>query len=129
MCSTPSCSRARPTWVGEPRSISPALVVSEIVRAGVGVEARRQAVLGENLFQRPEGRGRAFLFDQKGRIDRSRRVIERDNEIKGGLAFEPFVARAVLVQHHPRQRPPLALPPMPPCAAPSARRPPIADAA
>ena len=27
MCSTPSCSRARPTWVGQPRSISPALVV------------------------------------------------------------------------------------------------------
>jgi hypothetical protein len=27
ICSTPSCSRARPTWVGQPRSISPALVV------------------------------------------------------------------------------------------------------
>src|ERR1700728_3679241 len=111
MGSTPSCSRARPTWVGEPRSISPALVVSEIVRAAVGVEAHRQAVLGKDLFQRPEGRGRAFLLNQKGRIDRSRRVIERDNEIKGGLALEPGVARAVLVQHYPRQRPPLALPP------------------
>src|ERR1700684_2617812 len=129
MCSTPSCSRARPTWVGEPRSISPALVVSEIVRAAVGVEAHRQAVLGENLPERPEGRGRAFLFDQKGRMDRSRRVIERDNEIKGGLAFEPFVARAVLMQHHARQRPPLALPPVPPCAGPLGPRPPIADAA
>ena len=49
-------------------------------------------------------------------MDRSRRVIERDNEIKGGLAFEPFVARAVLMQPHPRQRPPLALPPMRPLA-------------
>ena len=27
MCSTPSCSSARPTWVGWPRSISPALAV------------------------------------------------------------------------------------------------------
>jgi hypothetical protein len=27
MCSTPNCSSARPTWVGEPRPISPALVV------------------------------------------------------------------------------------------------------
>src|SRR5580698_2289382 len=81
--STPSCSSALATWVGEPRSISPALVVSEIVAAPVGVEAHRQAVLRKHLAQRPEGRGRAFLFDQKGRIDRSRRVIERDNEIKG----------------------------------------------
>jgi len=27
ICSTPNCASARPTWVGEPRSISPALVV------------------------------------------------------------------------------------------------------
>src|ERR1700727_2466556 len=73
--STPSCSSALATWVGEPRSISPALVVSEIVAAPVGVEAHRQAVLRKHLAQRPEGRGRAFLFDQEGRMDRSRRVI------------------------------------------------------
>jgi hypothetical protein len=116
MCSTPSCSSALATWVGEPRSISPALVVSEIVRAAVGVEAHRQAVLRKHLAQRPEGRGRAFLLDEKGRMDRPRRVIQRDNEIKGGLALEPGVARAVLMQHHARQRPPLALPPMRPLA-------------
>jgi hypothetical protein len=116
MGSTPSCSRARPTWVGEPRSISPALVVSEIVRAAVGVEAHRQAVLGKDLFQPPEGRGRAFLLNQKGRIDRPGRVIERHDQVELRLAFEPFVARAVLMQHHPRQRPPLALPPMRPLA-------------
>ena len=116
MGSTPSCSRARPTWVGEPRSISPALVVSEIVAAPVGVEAHRQAVLRKHLAQRPEGRGRAFLLDEKGRMDRPGRVIQRNNEIKGGpgprarrglrsraaLALEPGVARAVLMQHHPR---------------------------
>src|SRR4029077_7105595 len=27
ICSTPSCASARPTWVGQPRSTSPALVV------------------------------------------------------------------------------------------------------
>ena len=27
ICSTPNCASARPTWVGQPRSISPALVV------------------------------------------------------------------------------------------------------
>jgi hypothetical protein len=43
---------------------------AEIVRAAVGVEAHRQAVLGKDLVQRPEGRGRAFLLNEKGRIDR-----------------------------------------------------------
>ena len=86
------------------------------MRAAVGVEAHRQAVLRENLLQRPEGRGRAFLLDQKGRIDRPRRVIHRDDEIKGGLALEPCVPGAVLMQHHARQRTPLALPPMRPLA-------------
>jgi hypothetical protein len=36
---------------------------AEIVRAPIGVEAHRQAVLREHLLERPEGRGRAFLFD------------------------------------------------------------------
>ena len=89
---------------------------AEIVRAAIGVEAHRQAVLGEHLSQRPEGRGRALLLDEKGRINRPRRVIERHNEIKGGLAFEPCMPRAVLMQHHPRQRPPLALPAVRPLA-------------
>src|SRR5277367_5902594 len=85
---------------------------AKIMRASIRIEAHRQAGLGKDLFQRPEGRGRAFLLDQERRIDRPRRVVERDNEIKGGLALEPCVPRAVLMQHHARQRPPLALPPM-----------------
>jgi len=64
----------------------------KVMRPSVRIEAHRQAMLRENLLQRPEGRGRAFLLDEKRRIDRSRRVIERDNEIKGGLALEPGVA-------------------------------------
>jgi hypothetical protein len=73
-------------------------------------------MLRENLAQRPEGRGRAFLLNEKGRIDRPRRVIERDNEIERRLALEPGVSRAVLMQHHASQRPPLALPPVRPLA-------------
>ena len=57
---------------------------AEIMRPAIRVEAHRQAVLREDLVQRPEGRGRAFLLDEKGRIDRPGGVIQRDNEIKGG---------------------------------------------
>ena len=87
------------------------------MRAAVGVEAHRQAVLAENLLQRPEGRGRALLFDEKGRIDRPRRIVHRHDQVERRLALKPFMARAVLVQHHPRQRPPLALAPMRPLRA------------
>jgi hypothetical protein len=83
---------------------------AEIMRAPIGVEAHRQPVLRKDLLQRPEGRGRAFLLDQERRIDRPRRVIERDNEVERRLALEPGMPRAVLVQHHPRQRSPLTLP-------------------
>ena len=116
ICSTPNCASARPTWVGRPRSISPALVGAEIMRAAVGVEAHRQAMLRKHLLQRPEGRGRALLLDEKRRIDRARRVVERDDQIERRLALEPGVPRAVLVQHHARQRPPLALAPVRPLA-------------
>jgi hypothetical protein len=42
----------------------------KIMRPAIGVAAHRQAALGEQLLQRPEGRGRALLVDQKRRIDR-----------------------------------------------------------
>ena len=38
----------------------------KIMRPAIG-EAHRQAVLGEHLVQRTEGRGRALLLDQKRR--------------------------------------------------------------
>src|SRR6201989_737377 len=66
----------------------------KVMRPAIGVEAHRQAVPAEHLVQRPEGRGRAFLFDEKRRIDRPRRVVERENEVER-LALEPFMARAI----------------------------------
>ena len=88
----------------------------KVMRAAIGIEAQRQAVLGEHLHQRPERRGRAFLLDQKRRVDRARRIVHGHDQVERRLALEPGVARAVLVQHHPRQRPPLALAPVRPLA-------------
>jgi hypothetical protein len=88
----------------------------EVMRPTVGVEAHRQAVLRKHLLQRPEGRGRAFLRDQEGQVDRPRRIVQRDNQIERRDALEPDMPRAVLMQHHPRQRAPLALPPVRPLA-------------
>ena len=80
----------------------PGLRRLEVMAAAVGVEAHRQAVLRENLFQRPEGRVRPLLLDQKGRIDRAGRVVEGDDQVERGLALEPFVARAVRCSIIPR---------------------------
>jgi hypothetical protein len=86
------------------------------MRAAVGVEAHRQTVNGEDLLQRPKGRGRAFLLNEKRRIDRPGRVVEGDDQVERRLAREPRMPRAVLMQHHPRQRTPLPLAPMRPLA-------------
>ena len=95
MGSTPSCSSARPTW-GRTAAVDLArLGCAEVMRPAVGEEAHRQAVLDKDLLERPEGRGRALLLDEKRRMDRPGRVIQRDTEIKRRLALEPCVARAV----------------------------------
>ena len=88
----------------------------KVMRPAVGVEAHRQAVLRENLLERPESRGRAFLLGEERRVDRPRGVVHRDDQVERGPACEPGVARTVLMQHHPRQGPPLALPPVRPFA-------------
>ena len=88
----------------------------KVVRPAIGVEAHRQAVLAEHLLQRPEGRGGALLRHQERRVDRPRRIVHGHDQVERRLALEPGVARAVLVQHHPRQRPPLALAPVRPLA-------------
>jgi hypothetical protein len=88
----------------------------EIMRPAIRIEAHRQAMFGENLLQRPEGRGHAFLLDEKRRIDRPRRVVQGHDQVERRRALEPLMARAVLMQHHARLRPPLALAAMGPLA-------------
>ena len=130
----PSRSSARPTWVS--RLLVDRLARlrrEEVVAAAVGIEARRQAVRGEHLQQRAKGRGRAFLLDQKRRVDRAGRVVHRHDQVERRLARKPRRARAVLMQHHALARLALALatmrsaPPAParparPCATASSPR-------
>ena len=49
-------------------------------------------------------------------IDRPRRVVQGDDQLERCRALEPSVARAVLMQRHARQRPPLPLAPVRPLA-------------
>lgn len=76
----------------------------EIVAAPVGIEAQRQALAAKHLKQGLEGRRCPFLGHEEGRIDPARRVVERHDQVHGGQAGHPHMARPVLVQHHPRQR-------------------------
>ena len=48
----------------------------------------------KHLGQGPEGRGRPFFLDQKRRINRARRIIQRHNQIERRLARKPDVRRA-----------------------------------
>src|SRR5215467_5647254 len=71
---------------------------TEIMRAAVHVEARPQAVYGENLPARPKGRGRALLLGQKGRIDRPVASSTATDQVDQRLALEPFAPRTVALQ-------------------------------
>src|SRR3974390_2657361 len=98
-----------PADLGETAAVDLArLGGAEIMRAAIGIEAHRQAVLRENLLQRPKGRGRAFLLGEKARIDPPGPIFKGHNQVERLLALEPDAPRAVLMQHHPRQRTPLA---------------------
>ena len=77
--------------------------------AAVGVEAQRQPVPAKHFQQSPKRRIRAFLLDQEGRQNPARGVVQRHDQVERRLAAEPFVPRAVLMQHHARQRPARAL--------------------
>src|SRR5690348_15171191 len=61
--------RERPADLGWMAAVDRAagLGGEKVMGAAVGVEAHRQAVLGKDLVQRPQGRGRAFLLDEKDR--------------------------------------------------------------
>ena len=75
-----------------------------------GVEGAEQAVPGDNVAQTLEAAHRAFLFDQKGRVDLAGGVIHGHDLIEVAVETRgPAMRRAVLVQQHARQRPPRRL--------------------
>ena len=77
--------------------------------AAIGVERAEQAMRRNHLAQRPQRRCRAFLLNQDHRIDLARRIVHRHDQVHRRPTFDPDVARAVLMQHHARQRTPLPL--------------------
>jgi hypothetical protein len=62
------------------------------MRPSVRIEAHRQTMLGENLFQRPEGRSRAFLFNKERRADRPCRTVQGHNPGRAGARCAPCAA-------------------------------------
>jgi hypothetical protein len=62
-------------------------------------------VPADHLLQAAKARGGALLLDQKDRVNRARRIAERDNQLERRLARQPLVRRAILKQHHAGQRP------------------------
>jgi hypothetical protein len=54
--------------------------------------------LADHLIQAAKARGGALFLDQKDRVDRVRRIIERDAQIERRLVRPPLVRRAVLKQ-------------------------------
>src|ERR671933_1677894 len=58
----------------------------------------------DHLPQATQAREGAFLFDQKGRVDLARGVVQGHHEIQRRLPTQPGMGRAVLEQHHPGQR-------------------------
>jgi hypothetical protein len=68
--------------------------------AAIGVEARGQSMRREHLEQCVERRSGPFLLDEKRRIDLTRGIVHRDDQIELGLSLKPRKATAILVQHH-----------------------------
>ena len=73
-----------------------------VVRAAVGVQARRQPPPLDDLGQALEARRGAFLLDEEHRVVLRRRIVQGDDEVPI-LAGHPLVGRTVLMQHHPRK--------------------------
>ena len=92
-----------------PVHLAPGLGREPVVRASVGVQARRQPPPLDDLGQPPKARRRAFLLDEEHRIVLRGGVVEGDDEVPMP-AGHPFMGRTVLVQHHPRKRRTLATP-------------------
>ncbi|MCE3248801.1 MAG: hypothetical protein K0R41_2626 [Geminicoccaceae bacterium] len=104
----------RPADLGELglRDLAAGLGGEEIVAAAIAVGLHEQAVALDHLDQPAKAAQRAFLVDQKRRVELAGGVIHRNDQVERRLAFEPGVLRAVLVQHHAPHRPAGALAPM-----------------
>src|SRR5262252_7587813 len=80
MCSTPSRSSARPTWVR--RSLSTAFAGLVIVAAAVGGERAGQTLCCKHLEQAAERRGRPFLLHQERRIDVCTKLLSGASRVR-----------------------------------------------
>jgi len=97
----------RPANLRRPRTgdLVARLVGRKMVAAPILIKAQRQAVPAKHFRQSRERRGRAFLGRQKGRVDRARRIVQRDDQIERRLAQSGACGAAPeladgLVQHH-----------------------------
>jgi hypothetical protein len=61
----------------------------KIMAAAIRIEARRKTLLDEHLEQGPKARRRAFLLNQKSRIDRARGIIRGHDQIERRLTRKP----------------------------------------
>ena len=104
----------RPADLGQPRLVDrlAGLERHEIVAAAIRVEVRRQAFRAKRLGQPARARGRAFLFNQEGRVDRAGRVVHGHDQVERRLMRQPFMPAAILVQQHSLARLALALAPV-----------------
>jgi len=55
--------------------------LAQLTSSEAGAELAEQPVLCDHLGQRAKARRRAFLLDDKARIDRAGRVVEGDHQI------------------------------------------------
>ena len=78
MCSMPKFSRARPMIL---RDLAAGLGRVEVVGATVRVEAAEQAMPGNRLGKTLEAQCSAFLRHQEGRVDLTRRIVHRDDQV------------------------------------------------
>jgi hypothetical protein len=66
----------------------------KIMAAAIRMEAQGQAMAAKHFRQGPECRIRAFLFDQKGRENGARRVVQGHDQVEPREPRQPGAARA-----------------------------------
>ena len=100
-----------------PVHLAPRLGRVPVVRAPVGVQARRQPPPLDDLRHPPKARRSPLLLDEEHRVVLRSRIVERDDEVPMP-SRHPLMGRTILVQHHPPQRRSLPAP----AVLPSPRR-------